>query len=98
MAASLMTFTGHPNASRKLKFIQPPPRLCGSRRGCPLITGPGYPNDTRLKIQSLAQFLTSRTILLAVIDGPEARVREYSPFRSQVFLRFQQPRQVDSQR
>ena len=40
------------------------------------MTGPGYPNDTRLKIQSLAQFLTSRTTLLAVIDGPEAILRE----------------------
>src|SRR5215472_3636614 len=75
MAASLITFTGQPNAFRKLNLIQPPPRLCGSRRGCPLITGPGYPNDTRSKFQSLTQFLTSRTILLAVIVGPEAILR-----------------------
>src|ERR1700745_2477501 len=56
----------------KLNFIQTPSRLCGSRRGGPLITGPGYPNDTRSKIQSLAQFLTSPTIFLAVMDGLEA--------------------------
>src|SRR5713226_4652119 len=75
MAASLSIFTGHPNAWLKLNLIHPPPRLWGSRRGCPLMIGPGYPNETRSNFQSLTHSLTTRTILPAVIAGPEGILR-----------------------
>src|SRR5229473_2853541 len=75
MAASLSIFTGHPNAWLKSIFIHPPPRLWGSRRGCPLMIGPGYPKATRSNFQSLTHSLTTRTILPAVIVGPEGILR-----------------------
>src|ERR1700730_18221306 len=71
MAASLMIFTGQPKALRKLYSIQPPPRLWGSRRGWPLMMGPGYPIATQSNFQSRTAFLTRRTILLAVVVGPD---------------------------
>src|SRR5260370_33448218 len=75
MAASLSIFTGHPKAWLKLIFIHPPPRLWGSRRGCPLMIGPGYPKATRSNFQSLTHSLTTRTILPAVMVGPEGILR-----------------------
>src|SRR6266852_8172172 len=75
MAASLSIFTGQPKALLKLNLIQPPPRLWGSRRGCPLMIGPGYPNDTRSNFQSLTHAFTARTILPAVMSGPEGILR-----------------------
>src|SRR5260370_42566395 len=75
MEASFSIFTGRPKALLKLNFIQPPPRLWGSRRGCPLMIGPGYPNVTRLNFQSLTHSLTSRTIFPAVMVGPEGHLR-----------------------
>src|SRR5712692_11132346 len=87
MAASLSIFTGHPKAWLKLIFIQPPPRLWGSRRGCPLMIGPGYPKDTRSNFQSLTHALTSRTILPAVMVGPEGILRgSFCPVASSLML------------
>src|ERR1700704_4850451 len=87
MAASLTILTGQPNALLKSNLIQPPPRLWGSRRGCPLMIGPGYPNDTRSNFQSLTQALTSRTILPAVMVGPEGILRgSFCPVASSLML------------
>src|ERR1700724_2336951 len=81
MAASLMIFTGQPKALRKLYSIQPPPRLWGSRRGWPLMMGPGYPIATRSNFQSRTAFLTKLTILLAVLVGPDGVLRgSFFPF------------------
>src|SRR6266850_2221578 len=65
IAASLSIFTGHPKALLKSNLIHPPPRLCGSRSGCPLMIGPGYPRDTRSNFQCFTHSLTTRTILPA---------------------------------
>src|ERR1700674_48576 len=87
MAASLSIFTGQPNALLKLNLIQPAPRLWGSRRGCPLMIGPGYPNATRSYFQSLTHALTSRTILPAVIVGPDGILRgSFCPVASSLML------------
>src|SRR6266481_3596830 len=83
MAASFMIFTGQPKALRKLNPTQPVPRLCGSRRGCPLITGQGNPSDTQSNFQSRTDFLTKRTILRGVIVGPDGYFRgSFSPLAS----------------
>src|SRR5712664_4767931 len=87
MAASLSIFTGQPKALLKLNLIQPPPKLCGSRRGCPLMIGPGYPKDTLSNFQSFTHFLTTRTILPAVIVGPEGILRgSFCPVASSLML------------
>src|SRR6266850_1960648 len=75
IAASLSIFTGQPKALLKSNLIHPPPRLCGSRSGCPLMMGPGYPRDTRSNFQSFTHSLTTRTILPAVIVGPDGILR-----------------------
>src|SRR5215472_4175372 len=75
MAASLMTLTGQPKALRKSNPIQPLPRLCGSRRGHPLMIGPGKPNDTQSNFQSRTKFLTTRTIFRGVMVGPDGHFR-----------------------
>src|SRR4029077_20331894 len=83
MAASFMIFTGQPKALRKLNPTQPVPRLCGSRRGCPLIMGPGNPSDTQSNFQSRTDFFTKRTILRGVILGPDGYFRgSFSPLAS----------------
>src|SRR6266850_4427045 len=87
MAASLSIFTGQPKALLKLNLIQPPPKLCGSRRGCSLMIGPGYPKDTLSNFQSFTHFLTTRTILPAVIVGPEGILRgSFCPVASSLML------------
>src|SRR6266446_1165614 len=75
MAASLMTFTGQPNAAAKSNPTHPRPRLRGSATGRPWRTGPGYPIDTTSYFQSPASFLTSDTIRLGVSVGPDANAR-----------------------
>src|SRR5258707_15709624 len=85
MAASLSILTGQPKALLKLNLIQPPPKLCGSRRGCPLMIGPGYPKDTRSNFQSLTHAFPSRTILPAVMAGPGGSLpRSFCPAGRQV--------------
>src|ERR1700733_9590077 len=87
MAASLIILMGWPKALRKLNPIQPPPRLWGSRRGCPWMTGPGYPIDTQSNFQSRTDFFTKRTILLAVMSGPEGIFRgSFWPVASSLML------------
>src|ERR1700682_985034 len=87
MAASLMIFTGQPKALRKLNPIQPPPRLWGSRRGCPLMMGPGYPIATQSNFQSRTDFLTKRIILPAVMEGPDGILRgSFSPVASSLMF------------
>src|SRR5579863_1140090 len=75
MAASLMIFTGHPNADLKLNPTHVFPRLCGSAAGLPLRTRPGYQIDTTSYFQSLAISLTPETICFGVIFGPDGNFR-----------------------
>src|SRR5580658_266617 len=75
MAASLIIFTGHPNADLKLKPTHARPRLCGSAAGLPLRTRPGYPIDTTSYFQSLVSSLTPETICRGVIFGPDGNFR-----------------------
>src|ERR1700726_1695334 len=71
MAASFTILTGRPNAFLKSNPTHPPPRLCGSRKGWPWITGPGYPMETTEYSQPAAAFRTSLTIFRAVIFDPD---------------------------
>src|ERR1700730_4271557 len=71
MAASFTILTGPPNAVWKANPTHPPPRLCGSHKGRPWITGPGYPMETTEYSQPAAAFRTSLTIFLAVIFDPD---------------------------
>src|SRR5277367_2634705 len=80
MAASFKIFTGHPKAFSKLNPTHPRPRLCGSRKGCPLIIGPGYPSEIQSYFQSAVAFFTSFTIFPGVIVGPDGYFRgSFSP-------------------
>src|SRR5215831_16443627 len=71
MAASLITFTGCPNAFLKSNLTHPGARLCGSWRIWPCSTAPGYPMETASYSHWAVSFLTWETICLAVISGPE---------------------------
>jgi hypothetical protein len=71
MAASLMIWTGRPNAFVKSKPTHPGPRFFGSATGLPCTTGPGNPIDTASKRQSAVAVPTRRTIFFAVIAGPD---------------------------
>ena len=64
-------FTGRPKNLLKSNFIQPPPRLCGSRIGRLFFTGPGKPMLTASNCQPLEIFFTAAAIRAAVIRGPD---------------------------
>src|SRR5438445_4762037 len=70
-----MPLTGPPQTLRKLNPTRPYPKLWGSRRGRPWITGPGYPIEMRSYFQSLVIRFTSRTILSGVMVGPDGILR-----------------------